>query len=376
MDINILNQLIKKKCIENVDLSFIDINGIDFSGCTIINVKFSTRAQPKRIITDVCFENAIFKDVDFIDAELDNVKFDNVVMDCCSFQLYAKKSNKPTINKVSFKKSIMRNCRFRDAIIKYCDFRYSEIINSTFENSFIEFCDFYRTQFVGNNIFYYSKISNSSIPSYFEGSTLRRKNIANDKIVQQDLDNYRKFLEWHEKRKNDRNEYAEFKIEESLGARYEQAENIYRELNGLWNSKGYFADANWAYIQARRMERKRLQTEVKTENMILKKLKIWLLVFWNILCDCCFGYGESIYKIIRTYVLIISFFAFLLYFFIPLDSIINSFLYSLFNMIAQTPDELKTSSVGLTFLYVIQSSVGILLTGVFGFVIANKIRNQ
>ena len=69
------------------------------------------------------------------------------------------------VNKVSFKKSIMRNCRFRDAIIKYCDFRYSEIINSTFENSFIEFCDFYRTQFVGNNIFYYSKISNSSIPS-------------------------------------------------------------------------------------------------------------------------------------------------------------------------------------------------------------------
>lgn len=377
MDSNILNQLIEKKHIEDVDLSNIDVNGRDFSNCKLINVVFSTEKQNNRLISNVDFTNSELIAVNFCDAQLNNVCFDHAKLSSCTFQPSKHKIiDNPTLYKVSFRKSKLNNCRFRNTSIQYNDFRYAEILDSTFEKSRIELCDFYRTKFIGYNIFHNSKIKDSSISTFFEGSTIRKSNIANEKILQQDHSMYEKFLQWHQERMNDRDEKAKFNIPEYLNARHEHAENIYRELNGLWNSKGYFADANWAYIQARRMERKRLQYERTNEKRIYRKTKLFILGGWNWFIDFAFGYGESIYKIIRTYILVILLFSFLLYYIVPLDSLFHSLTCSFLTMIAQTPEEIKSDSFIITMLSVVQSSFGILLTGIFGFIIANKIRNQ
>lgn len=384
IDSDVLERLIAQKHLEDLDLYDIDINGKDFTGCTIINVIFSKEKQKDRIISNAIFKNAKLKNVDFSDAQLQNIQFDNAEMDSCSFQIYSKDNLVPTIKKVSFAEAIINKCRFRSSIIEWSDFRYAEIANTTFEGSNIAFCDFYRAHFSKINIFNKAIIATSSLNyTLFEGTIIRKSNIANGIILQQDENNYKKFLvEWKENGPGVRKTTAKAKWEPSdlsneLIAMPEHAENIFKSLNALWAGHGFLGDANWAYVEGRRAERKRLRNElklttVKPKERRAKKRKI----LWNYFCDCSFGYGESIFKIIRAYIFIIAIFACLLYFIVPLNSIMYSFLCSFFNMIAQTPAELKSGSIGTTILNVIQSSLGILMTGIFGFVIANKIRNQ
>jgi len=380
---SILDQLIAQKHLEDVDLCNIDVNGKNFSGCNIINVIFSKEKQADRHIYNANFKNAKLKDVHFVDAKLENIQFDNAIMEGCSFQNYKNNIVEPTIQKVSFAETIINKCRFRDTIIEWSDFRYAEITNSTFEGSNIAFCDFYRAHFSKINIFNKAIIATSSLNyTLFEGTIIRKSNIANGIILQQDESNYKKFLvEWKENGPGVRKTTAKAmwepnNLNNELIAMPEHAENIFKNLNGLWAGNGFLGDANWAYVEGRRAERKRLKNELKLNIKSKGRRAIKRKILWNYFCDYSFGYGESIFKIVRAYILIIAFFACLLYFIIPLDSILYSFLCSFFNMIAQTPQELKSGSIGLTVLNVIQSSLGILMTGIFGFVIANKIRNQ
>lgn len=383
IDSDVLDRLIAQKHLEDLDLYDIDINGRNFTGCTIINVVFSKEKQKDRIISNAIFKDAKLKNVDFSDARLENIEFDNAVMDGCSFQIYNNDSLLPTIKKVSFAETKMNKCRFRNSIIEWSDFRYAEITNTTFEGSNIAFCDFYRAHFSKINIFNKSIIATSSLNyTLFEGTIIRKSNIANGVILEQDENNYKKFLvEWKENGPGVRKTTAKTKWEPNdlnneLIAMPEHAENIFKNLNALWAGNGFLGDANWAYVEGRRAERKRFKNELKVIIKSKERRAIKRKILWNYFCDYSFGYGESLFKIIRAYILIIAFFACLLYFIVPLNSIMYSFLCSFFNMIAQTPAELKSGSIGLTILNVIQSSLGILMTGIFGFVIANKIRNQ
>lgn len=361
MDKNAILEMIKNKHIEGVSLNLteIDVNNIDFSGCTIINVTFS------------CDEltNKKNRSVKFKESRLNNVKFSNSV-------LYKLDFDNAVLDKVSFRSSSIKKCRFRNTVVTYNDFRYSKIENSTFQSSKINFCDFYRARFIGNNIFIGSLIESCSISTYFEGSTFRKENLANGRILQQEFKKYSDFLKkWHEVRLNDTNEKATFNIDEGLNLRFEQAENIYRELSGMWNSKGFHSDANWAYIQAKRMERAVSINKFKKDNK--NKLTNLSKIISNWIVDFSFGYGESVLKTIRTYVLIILLSTIFIYFVCPLDSILTSLEWSFKNMVAQTPNEIINHKSFIVKLFsVLQSTIGVLLTGIFGFIIANKIRNQ
>lgn len=383
IDADVLDRLITQKHLEDLDLYDIDIHGKDFTGCTIINVVFSKEKQKDRVISNAIFKDAKLKNVDFSDARLQNIQFDNAVMDSCSFQIYNNDNLAPTIAKVSFAETVMNKCRFRNSIIEWSDFRYAEITNTTFEGSNIAFCDFYRAHFSKINIFSKAIIANSSLNyTLFEGTIIRKSNIANGIILQQDENSYKKFLvEWKEngpgvRKTTAKTQWEPNDLSKEIAAMPEHAENIFKSLNALWAGHGFLGDANWAYVQGRRAERKRMRNELKLTLKSKERRAIMRKILWNYFCDCSFGYGESIYKIVRAYIFIIAIFACLLYFIVPLNSIMYSFLCSFFNMIAQTPAELKTISIGTTILNVIQSSLGILMTGIFGFVIANKIRNQ
>ena len=175
-----LTKLISNKLIEDIDLSSIDLNEYDFSGCVIKNVIFSSKKQQDREL----------KNINFKDVQLNNCSFDNAVLENCDFD------GKTKITKVSFKKSNLIKCRFRKVSFSWCDFRYTEINSATFEESIIDFCDFYRAFLVGVIIFRKAKISNSSLfYAYFdEGAALRRENFVKGKILQQDKIAYRKIL--------------------------------------------------------------------------------------------------------------------------------------------------------------------------------------
>jgi uncharacterized protein YjbI with pentapeptide repeats len=372
IDIAQLKELIASKLIKDQDLSHLELNGIDFSGCNLENVVFANELQ----------ENRELKNITFAGAKLDNVFFDHATLGGCNFD-----GDKTTLTRVSFKKSILYKCRFRKTQFLWCDFRYAEINSATFESAIFSWCDFYRTFFVGIVIFRKALVGNSSLfYTYFdEGATLRRENLRDSKILQQDKNAYREFLvDWPKLgpgiRKNEQGVESDWDPTASLRARFMDAEDIYKTLNGLWTSKGFLGDANWAFVKGKKMERKRMINELfyGKDLPISKVVNLTLLSFWNFVTDKLFGYGESMSKMILTYIVTIFIFAYIYYSssVTNLPDYLKALIISLKNMVAQTSDEVSGISPFLDFLNMVQTTIGILITGIFGFILGNKIRNQ
>ena len=228
-----LEELIKTKQLSDIDLGGQTLESVDFSGCTLVNVNF---------------KNAILRHCSFEEATLEKCDFD-----------HSGKAEEPTLQSVSFKKATLTNCRFRYANISWSDFRYSRIDSATFEDSIVSFCDFYRAFFESVVLFKHSSFSNCSFfNAYFgDGANIRRENLYKGRILQQDKTNYTKFLvDWHNfgtgVRTNDQSKISDWNPNDAVKARWADAEDIYKTLNGLWAGKGYIADANWAYVQGRR----------------------------------------------------------------------------------------------------------------------------
>ncbi len=370
-DISILIELKEKRSILDVDLSQMDISNFDFSGCTLKNVIFSTEQYQSKEISNVSFLNS----------HLQNVYFDGATLKSCNFD-QTQGTDDVSISRCSFKKSTLINCRFRKASISWSDFRYSELNNSTFEESIIDFCDFYRSNLLGVIIFRKSLISRSSLYyTYFnEGANIRRGNLHKDKIIQQDKSIYKRFLEdWNTEgpsiRKNDQQQISQWDINTAIKARFADAEDIYKNLNGLWMSKGFYSDANWAYVQGKKMETRRYIAEFNKQPFCTKIKHSWK-IFTNYVSNIFFGFGESMIKMILTYIFVIFMFAFFYNGNVSFPSWLDSIWVSLKNMVGISSNAIEGISPFVDVLNVLQTTIGVLLTGIFGFILGNKIRNQ
>ena len=358
MNLSELNTLIASKTLNDLDLSGQQLESLDFSGCTLTNVNF---------------KNAVLK----------HCRFDEATLDSCDFD-HSGTADTPTLQSVSFKKAELNNCRFRYANISWSDFRYARINQATFEDATVDFCDFYRCFFEGVVLFKHSSFSNCSLfNAYFgDGANIRRDNLRNGRIVQQDKQAYTKFLvDWHNYgtgvRTNDRREVSEWSPDAAINARWADAEDIYKTLNGLWAGKGYIADANWAYVQGRRMERRRMMAEMTDPKVkTTKKIgNVWHILT-NSLSDLFFGYGENMFKMIVTYIVTVFVFAFIFKSEVSPLQYLEALGISLKNMAGMDSDVLRNVSPLVDMLNLLQTTIGILLTGIFGFILGNKIRNQ
>lgn len=162
-----------------------------------------------------------------------------------------------------------------------------------------------------------------------------------------------------------------------MKARWADAEDIYKTLNGLWAGKGYIADANWAYVQGRRMERHRMVADYDNPELTFwTKVKNTWNICTNYLSDLLFGYGESMTKMILTYIFTVFLFA--LFFKAQVSPLeyLEALGISLKNMAGMDSDILREVSPIVDMLNLMQTTIGILLTGIFGFILGNKIRNQ
>lgn len=353
-----IQSLIATKQLRDLDFGGMTLEELDFSGCTLVNVNFKN-------------------------ATLRHCRFDEATLDSCDFD-HSGRVAEPTLQSVSFKKAAMENCRFRYANIAWSDFRYARINNATFEDSTVDFCDFYRCFFEGVVLYKHAAFSNCSFfNTYFgDGANIRRENLFRDRIIQQDKQAYTKFLvDWHDfgtgVRTNDRREVSDWSPDASVKARWADAEDIYKTLNGLWAGKGYIADANWAYVQGRRMERRRMMSQMSDPSVKTgtKIANVWRII-GNSLSDLFFGYGESMFKMILTYIITVLVFAFIFSEEVSLLKYVEALGISLKNMAGMDSDVLHDVSPLVDMLNLIQTTIGILLTGIFGFILGNKIRNQ
>ena len=288
------------------------------------------------------------------------------------------------IERTSFKGCEMTHCRFRNAKISWSDFRYAEIQHGTFEGAQIDFCDFYRAFIDGVVIFSGSSIANCSLNKTYLGdcAIIRKENLRDNRILQQNKEEYRKFLvDWHTygtgERTNDLNVKSDWSPQAAVDARWADAEVIYKNFNALWSGKGYIADGNWAYVQGKRMERWRMISQMrdKSLNWLKKGANIWHICT-NFMSDLFFGYGESMTKMIVTYILTVFLFAWAFTENVSLLEYSQAFAISLKNMVGMDSDILQDVSPLVDMLNVVQTTIGILLTGIFGFILGNKIRNQ
>lgn len=289
-----------------------------------------------------------------------------------------------TLERVNFKGCEMVHCRFRNAKISWSDFRYAEIQHGTFEGAQIDFCDFYRAFIDGVVIFSGSSIANCSLNKTYLGdcAVIRKENLRDNRILQQNKEEYRKFLvDWHTygtgERTNDLNVKSDWSPQAAVDARWADAEVIYKNFNALWSGKGYIADGNWAYVQGKRMERWRMISQMrdKSLNWLKKGANIWHICT-NFMSDLFFGYGESMTKMIVTYILTVFLFAWAFTENVSLLEYSQAFAISLKNMVGMDSDILQDVSPLVDMLNVVQTTIGILLTGIFGFILGNKIRNQ
>ena len=358
--------LLSQKTLYNLDLSDLDLDGRDFSGCQLKNLRFVALGQSRPL-----------RQLNFKGAKLEDLIFDEAELEACDF-------DQARLERVSFKRCQMKRCRFRQTQMAWSDFRYSEIDNATFEEAQINYCDFYRLTFAGVIIFRRARIRHSSLfYTYFnEAATIRRENLVGDRIVQEQRRAYAHFLKsWHSQgtgeRQNDNNKVSDWSPDKSLRNRYADAEDIYKTLNGLWNSRGFLGDANWAYVKGKQMERRRMMADWPRARPWVKLHSLSAIV-WNYASDWLFGYGENIWRIIRTYVALVFIFSFLIYGHpeLSFQDYATALLASLKNMVAMTDDSLRGISPLVDFLNIIQTTLGILITGIFGFVLGNKIRNQ
>lgn len=326
-------------------------------------------------VRDLDLTGRELKNIDFKGCRVENVTFDECTLTECNFDGCG-------MERVSFRKAVLRNCRFRRAKIAWSDFRYCEIERATFEEAEIRFCDLYRAMLTGIVIMRKARLSDPSLYyAYFgEGVNIRRENIAGGRLLQQDLDAYRRFLiEWNTSgtgvRRNDRAEQSAWSPDAALHARWADAEEIYKNFNGLWTGMGFLRDANWAYVKGRRMERRRMLADWRGAPLSRKPQLAWKIAT-NTLMDIMFGYGESLFRMVTTYAVLVLFFAYVFQGNASLPSYLQAFWISLKNMAGVGSEQLSGISPLVDMLNVVQTTIGILLTGIFGFILGNKIRNQ
>ncbi len=291
---------------------------------------------------------------------------------------------------VSADYSKFNNCRFRKTHFLFCDLRYAEVNGGTFEGSYLWWCDLYRAYFQGVVRFANSVIVNSSLNNtYFAAGVLIRKlNLKDHSILQENENAYRRFLVlWdsmrlsHDKIKSDDNKNGDQKIDDIVQKRFGEMELIFKNFSSSFSANGFSNDSNWAYVMGKKAEREVLISKFSCQELFgirwSSQLKIAGKMCANWLYDKAFGYGESLGKIIRTYLIIVLFFTFIYMYKADICSFLQAMFISFKNMVGISSPELEgRQDIILNLLNTIQTTVGILITGIFGFILGNKIRNQ
>ncbi|MDR1869967.1 MAG: hypothetical protein LBQ82_08280 [Treponema sp.] len=351
-----LKKLLREKTIKNLDLTRFDFlqDNVDFSGKHLEGVDFS--------------DNKTLKEIKFQKSILIDCKFERSSLDTCDFTL-AEIKGTGDAKYASFKDSKIYKTKFRNARIETCDFRYVDVIDSTLQGAYFKYTDFYRTAFKGITVFQDAKIESSSLNYVsFETFCITRDNLLVNKaraaLVQENEEVYKDFLAKWIRLDSIKNEMSI--IDDGLASKFREAERIYRQLSALWEEKGHNRDAEWAYVQGKRMERSRLWFESPGN-----KFKNRLKAFFNLLTDIFLGYGVSLLKVFTTYLLVIAVFSLIYKSMLAFD-IGTCVKMSLSFAIG----ERSLSSPVIETLSLFQTGLGMLLTGFMGYVVANKVRKS
>lgn len=178
-------------------------------------------------------------------------------------------------------------------------------------------------------------------------------------------------------------------VGEEIAREYKAAQASYLALEQNFKSIGAHDEASWAYKRGRRMGRFQAGTEARTawaarngRDLVRHGYQWGADRFVEWLCD----YGESLSRIARAFVLVIGLFA--AFYGLagglvreggdgsPTYNVLDLVSYSALNMMTANPPEIGIKPIGrVTNLLVgIEGAVGIILMGLYGFILGNRLR--
>lgn len=324
-----------------------------------------------------------------------------------------RKERETHLNGVDFFFSNLDFCRFRRTVAERVDFRYSHVTDCTMGKFDVTHGDFYFCGFKGCTSFIDSKFKYCSLTcATFEGECIRMVNIVegiaqkfsseyHDKLIHSKLNDWLRpnpchfssmnaeanLREGEEKISEEDKVIERFKSDVNIAG---EAMNVYRNFSGIYAGKGLNRDSNEAYREAKLMERKYYKLKLAAINKGYLKLDKqkdrskfnlrWIIIKTYLTEAAGFGYKcTAPVAWFLILVLIYALFYYLvrtLHIYVAPDwlrGLVIPIGYSFNN--ALSPFEEYYQVVGILFSS-LQSTIGVLLVGFLGFVVANKIRSD
>ncbi|WP_147078446.1 pentapeptide repeat-containing protein [Methylobacterium haplocladii] len=351
---------------EGVNLEEADLSGADLSGARFVGIAAGQASFCDAMLEDADFGGATMRFAKLHRALLDGARF--VEADLWGADLTGADADYTV---------------FRGARLDEADFSDVNLTHADFEGASLK-----KTRFVGSRL----RGANFS-GSKLDGADLSEADLSDTTLVRLDLSTCKLR---HARFAGAWLEGTRFRIEqlggavgEEIAGEYEGAQSSYLAIERNLKSIGSHDGASWAYKRGRRMGRRHAGAQARAAwkrrdgSGLLRFGYRWLadrFVEW--LCD----YGESLSRIARAFALTIGLFA-AGYWLTgglllegpehrPTYNVVDLVSYSALNMLTANPPEIGLKPVGrVTNLLVgIEGALGIVLLGLFGFVLGNRLR--
>ncbi|MHC2108875.1 pentapeptide repeat-containing protein [Methylobacterium sp.] len=348
--------------LEEADLSEADLSGADFAGIVAGQVKLSAA-----MLEDARFGQAAMRFADLSGALLDGANFTDA-------DLWGADFSGADADDTVFRNARLDEAKLADANLTHADFEGASLAKATLAGSRLRGAKFTGAKLDG------ADLSGADLSD----TDLVRLNLATCRL------RHARFAgAWLNGTRMSVEQLGGAVGEEVAGA-YELAQASYLALEQNWKSIGSHDAASWAYKRGRRMGRVHAGQQARAAWAerdgagILRHGYRWTadrFVEW--LCD----YGESLSRIARAFALLIVVFAGL-YGLTgglivlegpeagPTYNPIDLMSYSALNMMTANPPEIGLKPTGrVTNLLVgLEGAAGIILMGLYGFVLGNRLR--
>jgi len=280
--------------------------------------------------------------------------------------------------------AVLRDVRLRGATLQDCDLRYVDLERVQLTGARLVGCDLYRARLGTDTILTDARVVRSSLNRIvLDGATLDRS-VVGPQLLQEDPQAFRQFHQQiaptagHGER-----------VAGHLAAADAEAAGIYRDLSGYWDSRGQHRDAAWAYVSARRAERRHARPWAAAARASdghepgrpllvgLRSAPSWI---GSALADAVAGHGERPLRAIACLGLLALVFALL---FDATGSVgaagdggLGTALLDSARVLTTTlPDDRVRDTLG-AWLVALETGLGIVLLGLLGFVLGNRLRHH
>lgn len=412
--IDTLQEMIRQCRKSNTALSKLDLSQLDLENLDMSELELSDIVFNRYDVTNP--HHKTIRNISFRGSRLSRVSFAHCRLICCNFDRAdqtlreaAKRNNEAytplpnpntELREVDFFMCVWERCRLRKTIIEVADFRYSQFTDCSLGGCRIHLGDFYMTAFKGTTNFMASLFMSCSITNAtFDHDCIRIKGI--EQLAQEHYEEYSTMLIGHPKwyKQNPCGGYSHQNEGEDKGYTaqsrsfaHREASEVYAHLSGFYAGRGLFKDSNMAYERAKRNEAlaayydMRWQWQQLTGAVLLPEeerqslgqavIKIGkdLLRLLNFALCWILGFGYKLKNVIICFILLVIGYSLLFHWKAAEELPWQTELaYSLNNTIGSFDAFIMVVGAWLSSL---QTTIGILLVGFAGFVIANRVRNN